>query len=129
MTTQTQTQETVTQNTNTLFRDAEHYFTFRKNWASFINSEEAQPWKDERYGTKYQRVDGAYFLLYALLRGRKGTECFANEESFLEARSELRSAVNWKSSAAKYLAPYDGEVTMDMFKEAVSRCPDSYQGA
>lgn len=127
MTTQTQTQETVT-HANTLFTSAEHFIAFRKNWSAFINSDESKSYKDD-YGTKYKRINGAYFLLYALLRGRKGTECFATEDSFFEAKAELKSAINWKSSAAKFLAPYDGQVTMDMFKEAVSRCPDTYQEA
>lgn len=120
--------ETTTVNTNHtgFYESAEHYFSMRKKWAEFINSDEAKPYKDT-YGTKYQRIDGSYYLLYSLLRGKKGFECFNNAESFDKEAAQLKSAVNWKSDAAKYLAVFDGTINMDIFKEAVSRIPERWE--
>lgn len=83
---------------NTIFNTKDQYISMRAAWATFINSDEAKPYKDETYGTQYHRVFGWHFALYAILRGKDARKHFANDESYETAIDTLKQRMRWKKA-------------------------------
>jgi hypothetical protein len=91
------------------FETKDQYTAMRQTWATFINSEAARRTTDV-YGTRYPKVFGWHFLMYAILRGKDGRSAFANSESRELAIATLKRHAAWNSASLAALFGITDEV-------------------
>ena len=100
--------------------DKKEYKAVKDAWARAVNNEDYKPYKDKKYGTKYEgKLNALHYMVYNIIRGFPTTRGFeplgtGYEETICLLEHYLRF-----EHSDKLLFPFENLVTVDTFKELV----------
>lgn len=93
-----------------IYGNSSNYFALRKAWAKTA--------KRSMEGS--QNLSSSDYLLYALLRGRDGRECFKTEEQFEKAYTALAEEItNYPGAYSRRFHPYAGGIEEKLFCDLI----------
>ena len=104
--------------------DKKEYKAIKCAWARAVNNKDYRPYKDDKYGTKYDgELNALHYLVYNIIRGFPTTRGFEPlGRGYKDALYRLEYFLKYidnMDNANKLLFPFENLVTVETFKELV----------